>query len=37
VVVSLDAIPSLVVLNIVPQEVFPQIQDEHGNTMEENE
>jgi hypothetical protein len=28
---------SLVVLNIVPQEVLPPIQDEHGNTMEDNE
>jgi hypothetical protein len=37
VVVGPNVIPSLVVLDIVPQEVFPPIQDEHGNTMEENE
>jgi hypothetical protein len=35
--VSPDVIPSLLVLDIVLQEVFPPIQDEHGNTMEDNE
>jgi hypothetical protein len=37
VVVGPDAIPSLVVLDIIPQEIFPSIQNEHGNTMEDNE
>jgi hypothetical protein len=37
VVVGPYAIPSLVVLDIVLQEVLPPIQDEHGNTMEDNE
>jgi hypothetical protein len=37
VVAGPNAIPSLVVLDIVPQEVILSIQDEHGNTMEDNE
>ncbi len=37
VVASPYVIPSLVVLNIVPHKVLPPIQDEHGNTMEDNE
>jgi hypothetical protein len=37
VVVDLDAIPSLVVLDITPQDVYSVIQNEHGNVMEDNE
>jgi hypothetical protein len=36
VVVGPDAIPSLIVPNLSPQEVFPSIQYEHGDAMEDS-
>ncbi len=32
-----NAIPSLIVPNLAPQKVFPPIQNEHGDAMEDSE
>jgi hypothetical protein len=37
VVISLDVIPSSIVLDIAPQKVPPLIQNEHGDAMKDNE